>query len=64
MLPALVPPPCPCGVAFYLPWQKSPYFFGTISVLFHDGKPVFFGHTAGDGWNQTGDNRTDEEYGS
>src|SRR2546421_1781847 len=37
-----------------------------ISVLlwhnlrtFHDDKPAFFGHTTGDGWDQTAGNRTD-----
>jgi hypothetical protein len=43
-------------------WWKSPYYYYAISVLFHDGKPAFFRHTAGDGWNQTGDNRTDKQH--
>jgi serine/threonine protein kinase len=41
-----------------------------ISVLlwrnlraFHDGKPAFFGYTAGDSRNQTSDNCTDESRG-
>jgi hypothetical protein len=31
------------------------------SSVFPNGKSAFFGHTAGDGWNQMNDNRSDEQ---
>jgi hypothetical protein len=30
---------------------KIPVLLCCYSGTFHDGKPAFFGHTAGDGWN-------------